>query len=93
MLARCRDCNSTIKPGETTCYGCGSKLETGDSAKTAFGKKFAVGINIAFILSGVLTVASLFFDATPSFTKCVTTTLVLFLAKSSAQQMTEKKGG
>jgi hypothetical protein len=93
MLIRCRDCNSTIKPGEPTCYCCGSAAPAGDSAKTAFGKKFAAGIQVAFLLSAAMTVASLFFEATPSFAKCLTATVVLLFVKSSAQQMIEKRGG
>ena len=92
MLARCRDCNSTLKPEETNCYACGATVQKVDSTQTAFGRKFAAGIQVAFLVSAVLTVASLFFDATPSFIKCITTTLVLFCVKSSAQQMVEKKG-
>jgi hypothetical protein len=38
----------------------------------------------------VLTVASIFTSFTPSFTKCSVVTLILGLAKSSAQEMWDR---
>ena len=94
MLIRCRDCNSTIKPGEARCYACNAIApEDAMLTKGSFGRKFAAGISLMFFASAALTVASLFLEDTPSFMKCLTTTLVLLFVKSSANQMAEKKGG
>jgi hypothetical protein len=92
MLAKCVDCNSSLKKGETECFACGASVKE-QSNRSAFGQRFAAVLKYAFIGSAVLTVASLFFDATPSFGKCITATLVLLLAKSSADQMLEQKSG
>jgi hypothetical protein len=88
MLDRCLDCNSSLKKEETACFACGAPVKR-ESSRTTFGKRFATVLKFAFFGSAILTVASLFFDATPSFWKCITATLVLLLAKSSADQMLE----
>lgn len=93
-MNRCRECNAPLKPDERICYGCNAPVVEKDSAQTSFGKKFATLLKIAFFASAALTVASLFAgDYTPSFMRCITATLVLLLAKSSAEQMLERKGG
>jgi hypothetical protein len=38
----------------------------------------------------VMTIASIFTDFTPSFTKCSVATLILGLTKSSAEQMAQR---
>ena len=91
-MTKCRDCHSTMKATELQCWACGAVVVQTDTPRITFGKRFAAGLKWAFIGSGILTVASLFFDATPSFTRCITATIVLALAKSSAEQMLEKKG-
>lgn len=55
------------------------------------GGRFRVVLKILFILSAILTIASLFFDATPPFSRCAITTLVLLVVMSSANQMKEGK--
>jgi hypothetical protein len=91
MLDRCLDCNSSLKKDEAVCFACGAPVKR-ESGRTAFGKRFATVLKFALFASAMLTVASLFFDATPSFWKCITATLVLLLAKSSADQMLELNG-
>ena len=92
MLDRCRDCNASLKQGEKDCYACGASVRAG-TTKSEFGKRFAALLKYAFIISAVCSVASLFLDEMPSFGKCITATLVLLLAKSSAEQMLEQKNG
>ncbi|HEY4364363.1 MAG TPA: hypothetical protein VGN17_25585 [Bryobacteraceae bacterium] len=58
--------------------------------KITIPERFLTVIKITFIISAIMTVASLFFDFTPSFTKCMVATMVLGLAKSSADQMAQK---
>jgi hypothetical protein len=89
-MDRCRDCNSTIKSTETVCWACGSACHQ-NIRSGGLGRGFAGLINIAFLISAAFTVASLFFDATPPFSKCITATIILLLVKSSADQMLEKK--
>jgi hypothetical protein len=53
--------------------------------------RFAKGVQILFIISCVITVASLFLPATPSFLKCLATTVILLFVNRSAEQMAEKQ--
>jgi len=89
-MTRCLDCNSTLKKEETVCFTCGATVKV-VTPKTIFGERFATFLKYAFFGSSALTVASLFFSATPSFAKCLTTTLVLLFVRSSADQMLERK--
>jgi len=91
-MIRCLDCNSTLTKEETACFTCGATVKL-VSAQMVFGERFASFLKFAFLGSGVLTIASLFFDATPSFAKCLTTTVVLLFVRSSAEQMLERKKG
>ena len=93
MIARCLDCNATLKKDEKECFTCGASVIRKDASSVIFGKRFASFLKYAVILSAVATVASLFFDTMPSFPKCFAATLVLLLAKSSAEQMLEKSKG
>lgn len=89
-MDRCRDCNATIKSDETACWACGAACQQ-NMPVSNLGRGFAGVINVIFLISATMTVASLFFDATPPFSKCMTATVVLLLVKSSASQMLEKK--
>jgi hypothetical protein len=90
MMSRCMDCNSRLKTGEKQCFSCGAPAP-GENTAANFGQHFATFIKFAFFVSIGLTVASLFLDFTPSFSKCAVSSVVLLLAKSSADQMLEKK--
>ena len=89
-LRRCLDCNSTIKNDETSCWACGSQVAPKDVA-SGLGTGFAKFINVFFIVSLVITVASMFTDMMPPFTRCAAVSLVLFLVRSSAGQMADKE--
>jgi hypothetical protein len=89
-MEKCMDCNSTLKRGETECWACGSAVIVADGGSKLSGG-FASLINFFLYLAGIMTVVSLFWDATPPFSRCVVATLVLFLAKSSMGQMAYKK--
>ena len=89
-MNRCRECHAVMTKTETVCLGCGSQLEV-STGKDQLTGGFRTVINILFIVSAVLTVLSLFLDATPPFSKCLISTLVLLVVKSSAGQMIESK--
>jgi hypothetical protein len=89
-MNHCRECNATMTKTETVCLGCGSELEV-ETRADRLGGRFRVVIKVLFIVSALLTIASLFFDATPPFSRCAITTLVLLVVMSSADQMTERK--
>jgi hypothetical protein len=77
-----------MRAEETECFLCGTKVAK-KSGKITIPDRFRKVIKYLMILSGVMTIASLFFDFTPSFTKCVFATTILGLVKSSADQMSE----
>jgi hypothetical protein len=89
-MNRCRQCNATMTKTETVCIGCGSGLEV-TTGTDQVGSAFRVILKILLAISAIITVASLFFDATPPFSKCLVSTLVLLVVKSSADQMLERK--
>ena len=89
-MIKCSSCNGTLLNDETTCFVCGTPVPQ-LKAKKPFVDRCRTLLKIAFIASGVLTLASLFTDYTPSFVKCLVTTVVLMLVKSSADQMAESK--
>jgi hypothetical protein len=69
---------------------CGTQVVL-DASKITIQERVCTWLKVALILSSVLTVASLFTSFTPSFIKCSVSTLILGLAKSSAEQMVEKR--
>jgi hypothetical protein len=90
-MMRCRNCNGSLQKEETKCYVCGTELAV-DPSKVTARDRFRSGVKVGFYFSAVLTVASLFLsDYTPSFTKCLTATVILLLVKSSADQMFENR--
>jgi hypothetical protein len=88
-IARCHDCNASLKPDELACYTCGTRVEGRNKSK--FGAGFATFVTILFFASGLLTVASLFLESTPSFTKCLMVTVVLLVVRTSAGEMDGSK--
>jgi len=89
-MQKCASCSGTLRNDETTCFICGTAVPP-RVKKATLADRFRTFTKYAFIFSSVLTVASLFFSFTPSFTKCVVATLVLSLVKSSADQMSESQ--
>jgi hypothetical protein len=89
-MNRCRECNSVMTKTETVCLSCGSELEKKTGADH-FGNGFIRLLSIMFFGSAALTIASLFFDATPPFSRCLICTLVLLVVRSSASQMQTKE--
>jgi hypothetical protein len=81
-------CDGTLAKTELKCILCGTQVQE-NKDKVTIQERVCSGLKFAVIFSGILTVASLFTDFTPSFTKCSVATLILGLAKSSAEQMTE----
>jgi hypothetical protein len=91
-MDRCRECNSSVKTGETACFNCGSAVRLKEVGP-GLAERFVLVSKIIFILSAIMTVASLIFSATPPFWKCLVATVVMLFVKSSAEQMLEKKKG
>lgn len=89
-MLKCGGCNGSLKPDEIVCFQCDTPVPPARE-KIPVSARFGTVIKVAFILSAVMTVASLFFDFTPSFIKCLVATMVLGLVKSSADQMSDRK--
>jgi hypothetical protein len=53
--------------------------------------RIKIGLTIAFFVCLALTIASIFTDVGPSFTKCAAATVILHFVKESAVQMSEPK--
>jgi len=68
---------------------CGTEV-VADPHKVTIQQRICHWLKIAVIGSSVLTTASIFLDFTPSFVKCSVVTLILGLAKSSAEEMWDK---
>jgi hypothetical protein len=90
-MEKCRDCNSILTKQETACYACGCAVKRKTEGAGLANNMVRV-INVLLVVSALLTLASLFFSFTPTFTKCAFATLVLGIVKSSATQMAEREG-
>jgi uncharacterized membrane protein len=88
-MSRCGNCNGSLRDGETKCFLCDTPVPA-SKTKVTIPERFQTVIKVTFIVSAMMTVASLFFDFTPSFTKCLVATLILGLVKSSGDQMAQK---
>lgn len=88
-MTKCGSCHGSIRDGETVCFLCDTPVPP-LKTKITIPERFQTVIKITFIVSALMTVASLFFDFTPSFIKCMVATLILGLVKSSSDQMTQK---
>jgi len=89
-MEKCLDCNSILTKEETVCFTCGSPVRRKADGAGMAGNLVRV-INVLLVISGLLTLASIFFSFTPPFMKCGFATLILGVVKSSADQMVERK--
>jgi hypothetical protein len=89
-MTKCASCSGSLRDEETKCFLCGTPVPP-KRTKVTMPDRFRQVINITFIVSAIMTVASLFFDFTPSFIKCMVATLILGLVKSSAEQMSQSQ--
>jgi hypothetical protein len=89
LVPRCVTCDGTLSKTETSCLTCGTEVDKNPNRVT-LQERVCSWLKVALILSSVMTVASIFTDFTPSFTKCSVATLILGLTKSSAEQMAQR---
>lgn len=71
---------------EIRCFMCGSQVPP-DPSKVSLQQRFFTIVKVSLIVSVVMTVAAIFTDLGPSFTRCMVVTIVLGLVKNSAHQM------
>ena len=91
-MERCAQCNSTLAKAEKVCWACDAKVLE-KNPKTTLHERFHSLINGLFIVFTLLTVAALFLPTgyVPSFYKCAAGLVVLYLVRSSIQNMTDAK--
>jgi hypothetical protein len=89
-MNKCVNCHGTLTETEAVCIQCGTAPVPIDPPVT-WKERFRSGVKIGFIFAAILTVASLFTDYTPSFTKCAVATVILFFVKNSADGMFENR--
>ena len=91
-MERCTQCNSTLAKEEKVCWACNSAVKD-LNPKTTLHTRFHSLINGMFIVFAVLTVAALFLPDgyVPSFYKCVAGLVIMYLVRSSIQNMTDAK--
>ena len=91
-MEHCGSCNATLKVGEKECWGC-SAIVPEKEAKTTMHQRFHSLINVLFIFFMVLTPLALVLpnEYVPSLKKCVVGLIVMGLARSSIQTMTDAK--
>ena len=92
-MEHCGSCNATLKPGEKECWGCSAVVPEKDT-KTTMHQRFHTLINVLFIFFAVLTPLALVVPneyGVPSVKKCVVGLIVMGLARSSIQTMTDAK--
>ena len=91
-MEHCGSCNATLKAGETECWGCSAAVPQKE-ATTTMHQRFHTLINVLFIFFAVLTPLALVLpnEYVPSLKKCVVGLIVMGLARSSIQTMTDAK--
>jgi hypothetical protein len=88
LVPKCVTCSGTLTKTEAKCFMCGTLVVPNRTSATLQERFFSI-VKVGLIISCILTVASIFTDYVPSFTKCMVATLILGLVKSSAKQMSE----
>ncbi len=91
-MEHCGSCNATLKAGEKECWGCSAAVLE-KNPKTTMHQRFHSLINVLFIMFAVLTPLALVLpnDYVPSFKKCASGLIVMLLARSSIQAMTDAR--
>ena len=91
-MERCTQCNSTLAKDEKVCWACNSEVLE-KNPKTSWHTRFHSLINGLFILFAFLTVAAALLPEgyVPSFYKSAAGLVVMYLVRSSIQNMTDAK--
>jgi hypothetical protein len=91
-MEHCSSCNSTLKPEEKECWAC-SAIVQDKVPKTSMHTRFHTVINLLFRMFCVLTPLALVLPSgyVPPLKICVAGLVVLGLARSSMQTMTDAR--
>ena len=91
-MPACLNCGGRLCKGETKCFTCEMPVKAEITQTTINLGRARVALTILFFVCLGLTIASIFTDVGPSFTKCAAATVILHFVKESAVQMSEPKG-
>ena len=93
-MEHCSSCNATLKRDEKECWGC-SAVVPEKNPGNSMHQRFQSVINVLFIVFAVLTPLALVLpdEYVPSFKKCAAGLVVMVLARSSIQAMTDARKG
>jgi hypothetical protein len=90
-MPACRNCGGRLCKGETKCFTCEAPVAvelTQKDINLGYARK---SVTVLFFICLLLTIASIFTDVGPSFTKCAAATVILHFVRESAVQMSEGK--
>lgn len=73
------------------CFTCETPVKVENTQTQVNLGRARILLTIMFFVCLALTIASIFTDVGPSFTKCAAATVILHFVKESAVQMSEKK--
>ena len=90
-MPACLNCGGRLCKGDTKCFTCETPLEQKASSRDTNLGYARVILMVLFVVCLALTIASIFTDFGPSFTKCAAATVILHFVRTSAVQMSEKK--
>ena len=91
-MPACLNCGGRLCKGETKCFTCEMPVRVEKTQRQVNLGRVRIALTICFFLCLGLTIASIFTDVGPSFTKCAAATVILHFVKESAVQMSEPKG-
>lgn len=93
-MEHCCACNATLKVGEKECWGCSTVVPEKNPGGSMHQRLHSV-INVLFIFFAVLTPLSLVLpdEYVPPFKRCAAGLVVMVLARSSIQAMSEARKG
>jgi hypothetical protein len=90
-MPACLNCGGRLCKGDIKCFTCDTPAERKASSRDTNLGYARVVLMILFFVCLALTIASIFTDVGPSFTKCAAATVILHFVRTSAVQMSEKK--
>jgi hypothetical protein len=90
-MPACLNCGGRLCKGETKCFTCEMPVKVEDTKASVNLGRAKLILTIMFLICLCLTIASIFTDVGPSFTKCAAATVILHFVKESTVQMIEGK--
>jgi hypothetical protein len=90
-MPACLNCGGRLCKNEVKCFTCEMPVREEKTQTAVNLGRARLILSILFFFCLGLTIISIFTDITVSFGKCASATVILFVVKESAVQMSEKK--